>query len=203
MGSSGVALYRRLAPLYDVVYGGLLQPGRRRAMARLAPRRGERVLEVGVGTGIALHAYPEGTRVVAIDLSHAMLAVADARRRRQRLDHVSLCCMDGEALAFPDASFDAVYAPYVINVVPHPVRLAREMMRVCRPGGRLVLLNHFDRLGPRTSRFDRMIGGVAFALSGVNWNLGFPEFLRDTGLQPESVELVNAARVSSVVTCRV
>ena len=196
-------MYRRLAPLYDVVYGALLQPGRRRAMAKLAPRDGERILEVGVGTGFALRAYPETARVVAIDLSHSMLAVARGRQRRQGLDHVVLCCMDGEALAFPDGCFDAVYAPYVINVVPNPVRLAREMMRVCRPGGRLVLLNHFDRLNADPTPLDTLIGGVAVALSGVNWNLGFPEFLRDTGLQPESIELVNAARVSSVVTCRV
>ncbi len=202
MASTGVTLYQRLAPLYDVVYGTLLQPGRRRALTRLSPQAGERILEVGVGTGFALRDYPAGSRIVAIDMSQAMLARARARQRRHRLDHVHLCRMDGEALAFPDGCFDAVYAPYVVNVVADPVRLTREMLRVCRPGGRLVFLNHFDRLDGTSTAPNRLIGKVARLLSGVNWNLGFPEFLRDTGLEPVSIELVNAARVSSVVMCR-
>jgi phosphatidylethanolamine/phosphatidyl-N-methylethanolamine N-methyltransferase len=202
MASTDVTLYQRLAPLYDVVYGTLLQPGRRRALTRLSPQAGERILEVGVGTGFALRDYPAGSRIVAIDMSQAMLARARARQRRHRLDHVHLCRMDGEALAFPDGCFDAVYAPYVVNVVADPVRLTREMLRVCRPGGRLVFLNHFDRLDGTSTAPNRLIGKLARLLSGVNWNLGFPEFLRDTGLEPVSIELVNAARVSSVVMCR-
>jgi phosphatidylethanolamine/phosphatidyl-N-methylethanolamine N-methyltransferase len=202
MASTHVTLYQALAPLYDVVYGALLQPGRRRALARLAPRAGERILEVGVGTGVALRDYPADSRVVAIDLSAAMLARARARQQRHRLDHVRLCRMDGEALAFADGCFDAVYAPYIVNVVADPVRLTREILRVCRPGGRLVFLNHFDRLDGTSRSSSRLIGTLAHLLTGVNWNLGLPEFLRDTGLEPVSIELVNAARVSSVVTCR-
>jgi phosphatidylethanolamine/phosphatidyl-N-methylethanolamine N-methyltransferase len=193
--------YRRLAPIYDVIYGTLLQPGRRRAMARLAPRPGDWILEIGVGTGFSLSEYPAGCHVVAIDLSEPMIKRARARIERQRIGHVSICRMDAGSLAFPDERFDAVYAPYVINVVPHPARAAREMLRVCREGGRIVLLNHFDRVETARSRTHRVIGRVASRIAAVNWRLDFHEFIRESRLVPQSIEAVNLGGVSSVVVC--
>src|SRR4029079_19544763 len=98
-----------------------VEPGRRRGMKRLAPAHGEVVLEIGVGTGLSAVAYPASCRVVGIDISPAMLARARMRLRKCGARHVSLCLMDAERLAFADASFDAVYAPYVLNVLPDPV----------------------------------------------------------------------------------
>jgi phosphatidylethanolamine/phosphatidyl-N-methylethanolamine N-methyltransferase len=110
--------------------------------------------------------------------------------------------MDGGQLAFRDGQFDAVYAPYVINVVPDPVRVAREMIRVCKPGGRLVWLNHFDRLNGSSNAINRVVGMVAKSLSGVNWHLDFPDFIERIGVVPLSVDSVNVPRVSSFVLCR-
>jgi phosphatidylethanolamine/phosphatidyl-N-methylethanolamine N-methyltransferase len=180
----------------------MLQPGRRRAMAHLAPRAGELVLEVGVGTGFGLTHYPSGCRVVAIDLSSSMIARAHARLRRDPVPGISLCRMDATHLALPTEHFDAVYAPYVVNVVPDPIAVAREMIRVCRPGGRLLFLNHFDRIdGPRDA-VDQFVGEVATRISGVNWHLDFETFMRDSGLQAQTIERVNIPRVSAVVLCR-
>ncbi len=195
-------LYRRIAPVYDAIYGALLQPGRRVAKTRLAPQAGERILEIGVGTGIDLATYPDRCAVVAIDLSTSMIARADARRRRLRLGHVTLCRMDAGELAFANHTFDAVYAPYLINLVRDPVAVAREMVRVCRPTGRVVLLNHFDHPGEPNTPARRVLGRVASKLTGVNWNLALIEFMRESGLRPESIEPVNLAKVSSVVVCR-
>ncbi len=197
------ALYRRMAPIYDLLYGALLQPGRRRAMSRLAPRDGERILEIGVGTGFSLAAYPARARVVAVDLSASMLARARARSARLGLSQISFGRMDGAALAFPDHTFDAVYAPYVLNVVPDPLRLAGEMRRVCRADGRLVLLNHFEGIDGSGSPVDRLAGRVASTLTGVDWTLRFDTFLSTTGLTPASVERVNIGGVSAVVVCHV
>jgi phosphatidylethanolamine/phosphatidyl-N-methylethanolamine N-methyltransferase len=199
-GIDGV--YRRIAPVYDSVYGVLLQPGRRRAMTSLAPGAGEHILEIGVGTGFNLTDYPDGCRVTGIDLSAPMIARAAARRRARGLTRVSLCRMDALRLAFPDQVFDAVYAPYVINVVPNPIAAAREMIRVCRPGGRLVFLNHFE--GVRHSRgvTNRVSGALATWLTGVDWTLRLEGFLETTGLQAESIEAVNVPRVSTVLVCR-
>ena len=202
MISTTIEIYQRIAPLYDIIYGALLQPGRDLAMTRLAPRAGQRILEIGVGTGFALRRYPSGCTVVAIDLSASMIARAHARLRRHRLEHVALCRMDAGALAFADQSFDAVYAPYVLNVVLDPIRVAREMLRVCRPGGRLVILNHFDHPDEPDSHLARMVGQIASTLTAVNWKFSFVDFVRESGLQPESIEAANVAGVSSVVVCR-
>jgi phosphatidylethanolamine/phosphatidyl-N-methylethanolamine N-methyltransferase len=195
-------IYQHLAPFYDWLYGPLLQPGRRRAMARLAPRPGESILEVGVGTGVDLVDYRPDCRVVAVDLSMPMLARARGRLTRHRIRHVEVCRMDAMRLAFPDASFDAVYAPYIVNVVPEPARAAREWLRVCRPGGRLVFLNHFEGLDGANGLVNKIAGQFAATLTGVNWHLDFDQFLRDTGLCQPSIELVNFARVSAVVAFR-
>src|SRR5262245_3773311 len=201
-GRETSGLYQRIAPVYDAIYGALLQPGRRVAKARLVPRPGERILEVGVGTGFDLLTYPARCTVVAIDLSGPMIARAETRRRRHRLEHVTLCRMDAAPLAFATHTFDAVYAPYVINLVPDPVAVAREMLRVCRPDGRVVLLNHFDHPGESNTPARRVLGRVASKLTGVNWNLALIEFIRESGLRLESIESVNLANVSTVVVCR-
>jgi phosphatidylethanolamine/phosphatidyl-N-methylethanolamine N-methyltransferase len=192
--------YRRLAPIYDVLYGVLLQPGRQQALRRLQPRPGESILEVGAGTGFNLSEYPPACRVVAMDLSADMLAQARARLARALLRHVALCQVDATRLAFADGAFDAVYAPYLINVVPDPVLAVREMLRVCRPGGRVVLLNHFEGIPGGGGIASRLAGWIATRLTDVNWQLEFPALLRSAGLPPpRSVELVNAAHVSAVV----
>jgi phosphatidylethanolamine/phosphatidyl-N-methylethanolamine N-methyltransferase len=196
------ALYDRLAPLYDVIYGALLQKGRTHAMARLAPRPGESILEVGVGTGLSALRYPAGCRVVGVDLSERMIARARVRLERRGIGHVHLCRMDAARLAFQDAEFDAIYAPYVLNVVTDPMEVAREMLRVCRPAGRIVLLNHFDRADTRRKPMNRIAGQLAARISGVNWRLELGSFLATAGLVAVSVEEVNVPRVSSVVVCR-
>jgi phosphatidylethanolamine/phosphatidyl-N-methylethanolamine N-methyltransferase len=199
--TSGI-VYQHLAPLYDTLYGSLLQPGRRSAMAHLAPRPGESILEVGVGTGFSLRAYPTSCRVVGIDLSAAMLVRAAGRQRTHGLAHVSLCRMDATRLGFADGRFDAVYAPYCINVVPDPLRVVREMRRVCRDGGRIVLLNHFEDLSTPGDAASRLAGRIAVWFTGVNRHLCLAPLLDQTGLAAESVEFVNLRGVSSVVLCR-
>lgn len=193
-------IYGPLTPIYDVVCGAMLQPGRRRAIAHLNPAPSDTILEVGVGTGLDLPAYRSHCRIVGIDLSLAMMAKA-----RQRLagvkPHVSLLQMDAANLAFPDASFDAVYVPYTINVVPDPLAVGRELVRVCRKGGRIVMLNHFDGVS-ETSNITNAIAGRLAEKFSVNWHLHAETFVRDLGLSLVTVESVNTPRLSSVVVCR-
>jgi phosphatidylethanolamine/phosphatidyl-N-methylethanolamine N-methyltransferase len=169
-------------------------------MTRLAPAPGESILEIGVGTGLGAVGYPSDCRVVAIDLSGHMLDKARARLVRRRVEHVTLCQMDAARLAFPDAQFDAVYASYVLNVVPDPVAVAREMSRVCRPDGRIVLLNHFDD-GRGNDRWLTRLVARMISRIGVNWHFELSSLLESSDLTPASVELVNVPRVSSVVVC--
>lgn len=193
-------IYGPLTPIYDVVCGAMLQPGRRRAIAHLDPGPSDTILEVGVGTGLDLGAYRSHCRIVGIDLSRAMMEKARKRLARVK-PHVDLLQMDAARLAFPDATFDAVYVPYTINVVPDPLAVGRELVRVCRPGGRIVMLNHFDGVRETSNVTNAIAGRVAEKFS-VNWHLHAESFVRDLGLSLLAVESVNVPRLSSVVVCR-
>jgi phosphatidylethanolamine/phosphatidyl-N-methylethanolamine N-methyltransferase len=137
--------YARWAPVYDRTFGAVTNVGRRRATAILSELGGE-VLEVGVGTGLALRHYGPRVSVTGVDYSEEMLAKARAKVAEEGLRNVaSLRRMDARELDFPDASFDHVAAMHVISVVPEPERVMAEMARVVRPGGTVLIVNHFKR----------------------------------------------------------
>ncbi len=145
------AAYRRWAGVYDTVFGGVSAWGRRRAVAEVNRLPGTRVLEVGVGTGLALPHYTPDKRITGIDLSAEMLAFARQRVRADRIGNVDgLLELDAEATGFAEASFDIAVAMFVASVVPNPRRLLDEMRRVVRPGGHILFVNHFAaERGPR------------------------------------------------------
>jgi phosphatidylethanolamine/phosphatidyl-N-methylethanolamine N-methyltransferase len=179
------AAYRRYARIYDVIFGAVLQPGRRAVLEALKLKPGERVLEVGVGTGISLPLYPRDVRITGIDVSREMLEKARARVARAKLTNVdALLEMDAEAMAFPDASFDKVVAMYVVSVVPQPAKLLEELHRVCRPHGEIFVVNHFQSENP-------ILGTLERALAGFSSQIGFNP---DLDLR----ELVPAARNGDV-----
>ena len=156
------AAYRRYARIYDVVFGAVLQPGRRAVLEALELKPGDRVLEVGVGTGISLPLYPREVRITGIDVSREMLKKARARVERAKLSNVeALLEMDAEAMAFPDASFDKVVAMYVVSVVPRPAKLLEELHRVCRPHGEIFIVNHFQSDNPVLGRLERGLAGFS------------------------------------------
>ncbi len=193
------AVYEKLAKVYDLTFGPTLHPGRLQAIQRMSIQPGERVLEVGVGTGINLSLYPKQAMVTGIDFSVSMLEKARDRVARKGLRNMRLLQMDAADLKFSDDSFDIVYAPYLISVVPDPVRVAREMRRVCRPGGRIIFLNHFLSPNPLLSRAERMISPFTIHI-GFKADLDLPAFLAQSDLQPVSIEKVNVPRIWSLVT---
>ncbi len=193
-------VYEKLAVVYDLAFGPALQAGRRRAIERMALSPGDRVLEVGIGTGMNIDLYPPDCAVVGIDLSAPMLDKAYERVARTDAGHVSLAQMDAADLQFFDNTFDVVYAPYVISVVPDPVKVASEMHRVCRPGGRIVFLNHFQSANPVMSRVERTISPLTVHI-GFKADLDLRGLLAQAGLTPASVEKVNFPKIWSLVTC--
>src|SRR5215470_2046218 len=150
-------VYENIAWGYDLVFGPTLHPGRVDAIRRMAIKPGDRVLEVGVGTGINADLYPPDCSVTGVDLSSSMLEKARDRVARKGIRNVRLLEMDAADLKFADGTFDHVYAPYLISVVPDPVTVACEMRRVCRTGGRIVILNHFRSPNPILSWGERLI----------------------------------------------
>src|SRR5437867_7693286 len=180
-------VYENLASVYDLVFGPTLHPGRVHAIHRMGIKPGDRVLEVGVGTGINAALYPRDCAVTGIDLSGPMLEKARDRVARKGIRNVRLLEMDAADLTFGDDTFDIVYAPYVISVVPDPVAVAREMHRVCRPGGRIVILNHFRSAGHFAASLERMIAPFTLYL-GFKSDVDLPAFLVLADLKPVSIE---------------
>lgn len=168
------AAYSRWAPIYDLIFDLPFHPGRlaaARAAAAAAGPGGE-ILVIGVGTGLELPLLPANVRVRGIDISAPMLRVAQARVERKHLSQVKgLHMMDAGALDFPDSTFDVALAPYVMSVVPHPARALEEAWRVLRPGGSLVVMNHFAASsGLRQTIEQRM----ETAASWLGWHPNFP-----------------------------
>ena len=184
------AAYRRYAAVYDAVFGPVLQPGRKAVVQALGLRSGDRVLEVGVGTGLSLPLYPRDVRITGIDVSREMLEKARRRVSRRRLANVeALLEMDAERMSFPDASFDKVVAMYVVSVVERPDRLLDELHRVCRPHGEIYLVNH-------VRSDNRFIAAVEKGLARFSDKLGFhPDFeLRD--MVGDAGELTELSRIN-------
>ena len=193
-------VYDKLAKVYDLTFGPALHPGRLQAIDRMNIQPGERVLEVGVGTGINLSLYPKHCTVTGIDFSGSMLEKARERAARKGIRNMRLLQMDAGDLKFADGSFDIVYAPYLISVVPDPVKVAQEMHRVCRAGGRIIFLNHFLSPNALLSRLERLISPYTIHI-GFKADLDLPAFLAQANLQPVSIEKVNVPRLWSLVTC--
>ncbi len=182
--------YRRWAGVYDAVFGGVSSVGRRRAVAAVNALPGRDVLEVGVGTGLALPRYNKDKRITGIDLSVEMLGRARERVAEKGLRNVSaLYEMDAEATSFDDASFDTAVAMFVASVVPNPKCLLAEMRRVVKPGGNILFVNHFSaERGPRWW-IERAMAPASRALG---WH---PDFAIEALLSPDDMRSVNVHSV--------
>ncbi|MFO1090470.1 MAG: methyltransferase domain-containing protein [Hyphomicrobiales bacterium] len=164
--------YARWEPVYDIVFGEVFQAGRRHAVERVNRRSG-RVLEVGVGTGLSLPHYKHSLRITGIDLSPQMLRKARERVNRHHLHNVeALLEMDAGNMRFPDNSFDVVTAMFVLPVVPDPGRVMAELERVCKPGGEVIVVNHFSEDGGMRGLLEK---ALAPAASSLGWRSEFPQ----------------------------
>ncbi|WP_236571512.1 class I SAM-dependent methyltransferase [Rhodovarius lipocyclicus] len=176
--------YRRWAGIYDVAFGGVSAIGRRRAVEVVNMLPGNRVLEVGVGTGLALPQYRRNLDVVGIDLSRDMLKKARQRVEGQKLTHVQgLLEMDAENMAFASGSFDVAAAMFVASVVPDAKKLYAEMSRVVRPGGHLLFMNHFAAEGGFRWWLERTMAPLSRVLG---WH---PDFMVTDLLDPETTRI--------------
>jgi len=193
-------VYENIAWFYDWFFGPTLHPGRVQAIQRLGITAGDRVLEVGVGTGINACLYPRDCVVTGIDFSAPMLEKARARFERKGVSNVRLHEMDATRLTFADDMFDVVYAPYVISVVPDPVAVVHEMFRVCRPGGRVVVLNHFRSKNRAGAWMEKAIAPFAVHL-GFKSDVDLPAFIAQAELKPLTIEKVNFPPIWSLITC--
>jgi phosphatidylethanolamine/phosphatidyl-N-methylethanolamine N-methyltransferase len=192
--------YEFYAPVYDLIFDWIFAPGRVAAIKHLTLAPAERVLEVGIGTGLNLPLYPPSVRLTGIDLSQEMLDKAVERVQSLAMPNVSLKVMDATALDFAENEFDKALATYTISAVPDPVSVLREMRRVVRPGGAIVLLNHFRSERRGVGRLEDLVAPVCTRL-GWKSNLAMKPLLEQVGMTPELVVKVNMFNGWRLVKC--
>lgn len=177
-------VYNRYSSVYDLLFGKVFQGGREMGPDLLELFPGAKVLEVGVGTGLSLPLMPRNIDLTAIDLSQGMLDQAKKRADELKMKGVEFRKMDATNLDYPDASFDRVFAAYFISTVPDPVRVVNEMKRVCKPGGYLVFLNHFQSEHPVFGAIEKFYSPLCYRL-GFKTDLNRRKLMKECGLEIE------------------
>jgi len=193
-------VYTSYAGVYDKIFGKVFHEGRESAIRNLNVQPNERILEVGVGTGIALPMYPRHCEIVAIDFSEGMLEIAKKRTAEHQMDHVTLHRMDAGAMEFEDSSFDTVVAAYVVTAVPDYRKVVSEMIRVCRPGGRIIMLNHFSNENKVVAAMEKVLSPLTKHL-GWRTDLSLDSVLEGTELHVARKQNVNPLRFWALVEC--
>lgn len=177
-------IYASYASVYDYIFKRWFYPRQKHVIESLSLRPGQRILELGVGTGLSLPLYPPHVQVTGIDLSGKMLREAQKKAHHQRLAHIALLEMDAEHLAFPDDTFDYVMAAFVISVVPDPVQVIAEMKRVSKPDGQLVIINHFQSRNKLLSQFETWLSPLCTKI-GWRSDLALEYLVQHADLQIE------------------
>lgn len=185
-----IKAYKRYAGSYDRIFGKVFEHGRRALIGKMNFAPGQRILEVGVGTGLSLPLYPPDVSVVGIDISPHMLWQARNYTNGGAPGTCSLSLMDAQCMSFDDNSFDQVAVMYVVTVVPEPEKMMEEIRRVCKPGGDIFVVNHFSNhhLVPR------MVETVMLPFKGL---LGFsPRFSMEAFLEKNPLDVVETCPVN-------
>lgn len=174
-------IYAAYSNVYDALFKRFFYPRIKRAISDMDIKPGERVLDVGVGTGLSLSVFPKHCRVVGIDLSTEMLKKAKKKIVKHRLDNIKVVGMDAMRIGFDDNSFDKVFLSHVVSVVPDPYRVMAEVRRVCRKGGQVVIVNHFKSRNKLIETVEKVINPVCERL-GWRSDLCLNEFIAHSGL---------------------
>jgi phosphatidylethanolamine/phosphatidyl-N-methylethanolamine N-methyltransferase len=195
-------IYSDYALLYDKIFGKIFYNRIKQVIESLNIPPGAQVLELGVGTGTSFPAYPRHCEVMGIDLAADMLAQARAKISKNSWSHLRVMEMDALNLTFPDHSFDCVTAFHTVTVVPDPVRMLTEAKRVCRPGGKIVIVNHFTTdlpiIGPLTEALDPLTRRL-----GWRTKLKLEPFLEAADFDVEEIYKLSKVSLYTVIRGRV
>jgi len=194
-------LYSELAPLYDKVFGKILYSRLERVIEDLDIPPGAKILEVGAGTGTSFPAYPTHCEITGVDLAPDMLARARQKIQENGWSHFKVLEMDALDLQFPDNAFDYVMAFHVVTVVPDPVRMIAEANRVCKPGGRIVIVNHFTSEVPLLGTLTQALDPITRWL-GWRTDLKLKPFIETSNLKVEKIYKLNKTSLYTVLLFR-
>lgn len=196
--SSIKKIYAFYSRIYDFIFKRWFYPRQQHVIQSLALREGQRVLDLGVGTGLSLPLYPRNVQVTGVDLSDSMLREAQKKIQQERLDHVTLLEMDAGRLAFADDAFDVVIAAFVISVVPDPVQVIAEIKRVSKSDGKIVIINHFQSQNRLIARVEEWLSPLCKKI-GWRSDLALEYLVHDAGLSIQQTYSLNKIDLWKVV----
>lgn len=174
-------VYAAYSNVYDALFKRFFYPRIKHAITYMDIKPGERVLDVGVGTGLSFYVFPRHCNVVGIDLSQEMLRKAKEKIDTQGLDHITVLNMDAMNIGFRDNSFDKVFISHVVSVVPDPYRVMEEVRRVCKKDGEVVIVNHFKSRNRLVELGEKLMNPICEKIGWRN-DLCLNEFLARSGL---------------------
>lgn len=175
-------IYAAYSNVYDALFKRFFYPRIKHAITYMDIKPGDRVLDVGVGTGLSLSVYPRHCKVVGIDLSTEMLKKAKEKIDSNRLDNIKVVSMDAMKIGFDDNTFDKVFLSHVVSVVPDPYKVMSEVKRVCRKGGQVVIVNHFKSRNKFIETFEKVIDPVCRKI-GWRSDMCLNEFIANSCLR--------------------
>ena len=195
-------IYSDYASLYDKTFGKIFYNRIKHVIESLHIPPGAEVVELGVGTGTSFPAYPTNCKVMGIDLAKDMLAQARAKISKNSWSHLQVMEMDALNLTFADNSFDYVTVFHTVTVVPDPVQMLAEAQRVCKPGGKIVIVNHFTTDLPIIGSLTEALDPIARRL-GWRTKLKLEPFLQATDLTVEEIYKLSKVSLYTVIRGRV
>lgn len=164
-------IYSRYSPVYDILFSQMFSPRIRLGLEKIGIEKGDRIIEVGIGTGLSLPLYPDSCEVVGIDITRKMLEKAKKKKDKFGLGNVHLFEMDGENITFSNDSFDHAVLPFVMSVVPEPEKMVSEIKRITKKNGKIIIINHFCSQSPIFSKIEKFFSPFFLKLG---WKSGLP-----------------------------
>ncbi|NLX06102.1 MAG: methyltransferase domain-containing protein [Phycisphaerae bacterium] len=175
-------IYNIQSHFYDELLGNMIRRRQGSALSRMNIRSGDKVLDIGIGTGVSLEMYPRHCQIVGIDISEGMLSKAVQRVRETGRDNASLVIADAMNMPFPDSTFDHILISHVITVVSDPIRLLEHIKRVGKPNCRIVIINHFQSGYRPMAWLEKVLSPVCVHL-GWRSDLNLHELLQQADLE--------------------
>ena len=178
---SVIKAYDRYSRFYDILFGMFFFQGRKDVINKIKFNDNDRLLEVGIGTGASVSLYPNQIEVVGVDLSEKMLKICERRIGKLKKSNIQVVNMNAESLDFPDESFEHVIAMYVVSVSPNPNKVVSELIRACKKGGNIIILNHFSHESSILTFIEKVISPLS-SLIGFTPYFPLNKFLKENPL---------------------
>jgi len=199
--NSVTTVYNNYASFYNIIFGKVLDSGRRKSIKLMNPKNGDKIIEFGIGTGLSLNSFPKNVTLdlTGIDLSDKMLSKAKLQGQKFKNIHLKLYKMDAENTTFSDNTFDKVALMYIYSVTPNPEKLLKEALRICKENGDVFIVNHFSNSkNDKLSLLEKMVKSFSNTI-GFRSDFSYQKYIKDLNINIENVTTANIFSLTKII----